>query len=323
LGKTLPKFTAFVFLILVAASAGAAQTGGLAPIFEGTPREPKKARVVAEFPANTFLENIAVGGAGELFVTSLEEGAVYRIEPRTGVKTEFAKLNGKIAGIALDRNGGMLLTGWADGKTPSVFFVDRRGRLRATVAVEGAVFLNGITPLGGDKFLIADSYKGVIWAFDARSRRYEVWLADDALARGDATNPFPGVNGLRIHGGAVYATNTERQKVFRIKLLPGGKAGKPELFAERINGDDFAIDPAGNLYVTTHVYNSVVRVAPDGTTAVVAELGEGAAGATALAYGRGKGDRTDLYFVTNGGMSLPPPGGVQKAKVVRLTIDPE
>lgn len=291
----------------------------LPPIFLNTPKEIVSAETIAEFPINTFLENIAVDKKGSLFTTSLEDGKIYKIAPN-GAKIEFAKIEGKIAGIIFDRKGDLLVTGWAGGKTPSVFRVSATGTVETVTAIDGAISLNGITHLDGDKFLIADSYKGVIWEFDAKTKKYGVWLEDAALARVNSNNPFPAVNGLKRFGNLLYATNTEQQTLLRIPILAKGKAGKPQLFVEKINGDDFAIDSSGNLYVTTHVYNNVVRVAPDGKIKVIAESGEGLTGSTALAFGRDKKDRQAIFVVTNGGMSLPPKNGVQPAKVVRLEV---
>lgn len=311
--KLLPTFCFFSLLPI------GANARELPPIFLNTPKAIVSAKTVAEFAAPTFLENIAVDKTGTLFVTSLEDGKIYQIAPG-GAKREFARIGGKIAGITFDRKGNLLVTGWAGGKTPSVFRVAPNGMAEVLTTIEGAAFLNGITHLGGDKFLIADSYRGAIWEFDAKTKKYGIWLEDAVLARSNPNNPFPGVNGLKRFGNVLYATNTERQTLLRIPLEAGGRAGTPKTLVEKINGDDFALDESGNLYVTTHVYNSVVRIAPDGTMKVIAESGEGVTGSTALAFGRGKKDRQAIFVVTNGGMSLPPQDGVQSAKVVRLEV---
>ena len=44
------------------------------------------------------------------------------------------------------------------------------------------------------------------------------------------------------------------------------------------------------------------------------------AGSTALAFGRGEGDRTSIDVVTNGGMSFSLPTGLEAAKVVKLDV---
>lgn len=306
-------------LMIWAFAANSVTAQELPPIFRNTPKQIVTAKTLAEFPVNTFLENIIVDKSGNLFVTSLEDGTIYRLSPG-GERAEFAKIKGKIAGLAFDSKNNLLVTGWADGKTPSVFQISPSGTVSTLATLNDAIFLNGIEPLKDDRFLIADSYKGVIWEFDAKAKTAQIWLSDELLTRSDVKNPFPAVNGLKIYRNALYATNTERRQIVRIPLLKNGKAGKPEIFVRDVNLDDFAFDEQGNLYATTHVYNSVVRVAPSGSVTTIAELEQGVAGSTALAFGRAKDDQTQVYVVTNGGMSFPPLGGVQSAKVVKLAV---
>jgi hypothetical protein len=47
---------------------------------------------------------------------------------------------------------------------------------------------------------------------------------------------------------------------------------------------------------------------------------QGVVGSTAVAFGRHANDAHCLYCVTNGGMFLPPSGGVMPAHVVRLDV---
>ena len=67
------------------------------------------------------------------------------------------------------------------------------------------------------------------------------------------------------------------------------------------------------------MHNSVVRVGPDGAVTTVGGLAQGLAGATAVAFGRGP-DAHAIFVTTNGGMSAPPPGGVQPGRVVRIEV---
>lgn len=309
----------FIFLIFGLLVFGQTNRGQqLPPIFADTPRQIVAARMIAEFPVNTFLENVVVDKKGDLFVNSYEDGKIYRVTT-AGAKSEFARISGKVAGITFDKKGNLIISGVTDDKKAAIFRVDKGGKVETLATIDDAIFFNGVTHLSGDKFLIADSYKGAIWEFDAKSKTSAIWLADESLARSNTNNPTPAVNGLKIYKNAVYATNTQNQKILRIPITAGGKAGKLELFVEKINGDDFAFDDAGNLYVTTHIYNNVVRVAPDGKMTVIAAENEFVTGDTALVFGRGK-DKNAIFVVTNGGMSLPPAGGVQTAKIVRLEV---
>jgi sugar lactone lactonase YvrE len=303
------------FLMLIAGNDKAQQ---LPPIFADTPKQIVAARTIAEFPVNTFLENVVADKKGVLFVNSYEDGKVYRVTT-AGAKTEFAQIPGKVAGIAFDRQGNLIISGVTNEKKAAVFRVDKLGKVETLATIDDAVFLNGVAYLNGDKFLIADSYKGAIWEFDAKTKTAAIWLADDSLARANTNNPTPAVNGLKIYKNNLYATNTQNQKIFRIPIASNGTARKPELFADKINGDDFAFDENGNLFVTTHVYNNVVRVAPDGKMTIIAAEDESVTGDTALVFGRGR-DRNAIFVVTNGGMSNPPAGGVQTAKIVRLEV---
>jgi sugar lactone lactonase YvrE len=289
----------------------------LPPIFAETPREIIADKTIAEFPVNTFLENIAVNKKGDLFITSLEDGKIYRVS-NAGAKSEFAKIDGKIAGLVFNKKENLIVSGWAGGTIPSVFIVSKQGKLESSTPVAGAIFLNGVTWLKGDKFLIADSYKGAIWEFDAKAKTSKVWLENEMFARSDEENAFPAVNGLKIFKNILYATNTERQQILRIPVLANGSAGKPEIWLKNINGDDFAFDGSGNLFLTTHVYNSVLKITPNGKTTVIAEDGN-LIGDTSLVFGSGK-NKNSIVVVTNGGISFPPKEGVQTAKVVKIEV---
>jgi putative intracellular protease/amidase/sugar lactone lactonase YvrE len=296
----------------------AALNNSLPPIFTNTPEVIAPAKTIAHFPLNTFLENIAVDLQGNFFVTSYEEGKIYRVTT-TGDITEVANVNGNVAGIIVDRQGNLLVAGATKEKIATVFRIQPNGVVEAIITIPEAIFLNGMTPLTENRYLIADSYKGAIWEIDAVEKTARVWLQHERLARSNPHHPFPAVNGLKIYNSTLYASNTQRQHLIRISIHNDCTAGSPELFLTNVNLDDFAFDEQGNLYATTHVYNSVVRIAPDGQMTTIAKAEQGMAGSTALTFGR-TGDRTAIYVTTNGGMSLPLPSGLEPAKVVRLEV---
>ena len=290
----------------------------LPPIFDQTPKAIVPDFLFAEFPVNTFLENIAINAIGTLFITSYEDGIIYEINP-SGQRREFARVDGKTAGIAFDQEGNLLVSG-ATSQGISAIFKITQSEVETLVTIADALFLNGMTHLIDDRYLIADSYLGAIWEFNATQKSAKVWLEHDVLDRRSLENPIPGVNGLKIFQGILYASNTQYQHLVRIPISADGSPGSPEIFVRNANIDDFAFDVQGNLYGTTHIYDSVVRIAPDGTMTTIAEAEQGMTGSTALAFGRTEDDRTSIYVTTNGGMSLPPKTGIQPAKVVRLEI---
>jgi hypothetical protein len=289
---------------------------GLPPIYDRTPVEIKAGSTVAEFPAGTFLENIAIGEGGTLYVNSYLEGKVYRIGS-DGKPKLWASVDGTIAGIALNPDGTALLSGWVKGKEPAVFFVNAAGRTEVLAKLDGGMFPNGVVRIAAGRFLIADSYKGVIWEVNSETRSATLWLADELLARGDAADPTPAVNGIKLFGGTLYVSNTAKQLLVKVPLV-NGRAGRPEVLLKNIGLDDFDFDEAGVLYGATHVYNSLVRVGRDGKVTVLAGLAQGMAGSTALAYSSAGGGQ--VFVTTNGGMSMPPAGGVQTGKVVQVNL---
>jgi len=313
-------------IALLGAGFAAKAIAQLPPLYANVPVSLVPAETVAEFPPNTFLESIVVDEAGTLYITSYEEGKIYRIQ--SGAEPElFATIDGKVAGLEFTPDGGLLVSGWNREGVSTLFSVSIAGEVKTLLTLPDAQFLNGITRLAvdtvpgalGDRYLIADSYIGAIWEFNTTTNTARIWLQDPMLARATTENPTPAVNGLKIHEGVLYASNTAKATLLKIPLQADGEPGAIEVFVQPAVIDDFAIDPAGNLYGTTHVFNSVVRIAPDGSMTTIAQAEQGMTGSTALAFGTGS-DCASVYVVTNGGMTLPPPEGVQSAEVVRLEI---
>ncbi len=292
---------------------------GLPPIFAEVPVAIAPSHRVAEFPPGTFLESIAVSPDGTLFVSSHLDGKVLRIGA-DGVPVVHAAIAGKATGLALTSAGDLLLTAWDADGLPTVYSISPQGVVAVLATLPDAIFLNGLTPLSPSSYLIADSYRGAIWQLDLANQSVSLWLEHPLLARSSEDQEFPAVNGLKIYGQMLYASNTERMQLIGIPIEPNGQPGEPEIFVEPVNLDDFAFDREGNLYGTTHIYNSVVKITPDRRITTIAEAEQGMAGSTALAFGAGADDRTSLYVVTNGGLSFPLPSGLETAKVVRLDI---
>lgn len=292
---------------------------GLPPIYTDTPLGVVPHEIVATFPVNTFLENIAVATDGTLYITNHEVGEVLRLSPGSD-PTVFARAEGKVTGITFAPNGDLILTGWNREGAAVILSIAPDGTVTTRSTLPEAQFLNGITPLTANTYVTADSYRGVIWQFDAETDQVSPWLDHPLLARSNPENPFPAANGIKRFGDTLYVSNTEQMLLLKIPIDSDHQAGTPEVFVEQTNIDDFAFDQQGNLYAATHVYNSVLKITPAGSTTVIAEAEQGVIGSTATAFGRGTGDVTSLYVVTNGGMFLPPPGGVVPAHIVRLAV---
>jgi DNA-binding beta-propeller fold protein YncE len=297
------------------ACTNAALAQNLPPIFDGTPRAIAPAQTVAEFPKPTFLENLIVTDDG-LVVTSHEDGRLLRIVPGRAPQT-LATVPGKINGVAASGAGGFVLTAFDPAGKAVVHLVSKDGRVEKSMAVEGAQFLNGIESMGSGFYLIADSYRGVVWRLDANRMRVDLWLQSPLLERADTSSPLPAANGIRRDGHTVLVSNTARMTLVRVPLNPDGSAGPPAVWKDRLNIDDFALQPDRSIVAATHIYNSVIRIDPQGRTEVIAEAAQGMTGSTSVALSK---DGRTAYVTTNGGLFLPPPGGVQPGRVVELKL---
>jgi putative intracellular protease/amidase/sugar lactone lactonase YvrE len=296
-----------------------ALNGQIPAIFDRTPDAIAATQVLAEFPAHTFLENIAIDSQGTIFVTSYEEGKIYRITP-SGECKEFASINGNVAGVVVDRAGNLLVAASINSQGSAILQIDPTGVVETPITLPEAMFLNGMIHLKGDRYLVADSYKGAIWEVDAIFKTARIWIQDNLLTRSDSNNPLPAVNGIKIYNDFLFASNTQRQLLIRVPLAENRTPGVPEVFLTNVNLDDFAFDIRGNLYGTTHIYNSVIQISPEKQIVTIAKAEQGMVGSTALVFGRSESDITSIYVTTNGGMSLPLPTGLEPAKVVRLEV---
>jgi sugar lactone lactonase YvrE len=292
---------------------------GLPPIFAETPVSLVPCHTLTEFDPNTFLESIAISSDGKLFVSSHFDGKIFQIGS-DGVPVVRAEISGKATGLVFTDVGDLLLTAWDANNLSTVFTISPQGEVAVLVTMPDAIFLNGLTPLTSHSYLIADSYRGAIWELNQAEKTVRIWLEHPTLARSSTDKEFPGVNGLKIYSSYLYASHTEKMQLVKIPIQPDGQPGEPEIFVQPINLDDFAFDQAGNLYGTTHIYNSVVKITPNGQVTTIAQAEQGMTGSTALAFGRGESDRASIYVVTNGGMSFPSPTGLEPARVVRLDV---
>jgi glutamine cyclotransferase len=310
---------AFGVALFSISTLSAAQT--LPPIFDGVERTIKPGNVIAEFPKNTFLENLLVDKSGDIYATSHEEGVIYRIDPK-GTKTLFARVDGKVAGITRSQKQGFLLTGSDRNGAQKLYLIDRSGKTTDTIGAGDAVFLNGLTQIDSRTYLATDSYKASIWKIDVKTKQVSLWLQHELLARADEKNPIPAANGIKFDSKQrrVLLSNTAKQLLIEVPMIASGNAGTPRVLRDKVNIDDFVVDATGDVYAATHVYNSVIRIGTDMKVAVIAEAEQGMTGSTAVALHTDRNGKRALFVSTNGGMFLPPPSGVQGGKIVSINL---
>lgn len=305
---------------------------------------------IHEFSQNYFLENIAIRSNGGVLVTVHNRNELvyvdphYPSQPKPAPAAVIYRFDAGVSGIVEVEHDQFYISVGEIGKQGSYgvyrvdmsgFASDSHGNVTSNADVEkvatvpDALFLNGSALLSREKgiILLADSIVGSVFALDVKSGKVDTWLKDRQLEKVTENPMMPGVNGIKIHKGHLYLSNTDSKTFLRAELLSSNTteytAGKVEIVQEKLNADDFAFDEDGSAYLTTHVYESVVKLdAADGKRSTVAGgLGDiVCAGTTAAAFGRTEGDRTSLYVTTHGGMSYREQSEVGPARLLRVEV---
>ncbi|MFJ8624867.1 hypothetical protein ACIRD3_18755 [Kitasatospora sp. NPDC093550] len=132
----------------------------------------------------------------------------------------------------------------------------------------------------------ADSALGVVYAVPADGGPATTW-SDDALLK--PTAAF-GANGLKVHHGAVWVSNTDTGNVVRIPIGDNGTAGPAEVRVGGLAGiDDFAFTGRGDaLIAALNSPNQAVYVAGDGSHHTVLTGTDGLSNPTSVAVRGGK-----------------------------------
>ena len=270
------------------------------------------AHIVKTYGPGMWFEGIGAGPDGTLYLAENRgenyatgdkhqvEGQVIARRPDGQERVFFAAPKGSTVGVfAFGPDGTMYLAG--TGGNLGLWRIDPNGQGRLFAPMPRGAWPNGVTMGPDGQLYVADSSLGVIWRVapqtGALSKAYE---GDVLRARRYLALP-PGANGLHFFGRELFVTVSDSGKLLKFQLGEDGRLGEPAVAASGIPADDFTIDRQGSVYLTTHIYNTLVRVDPDGRRTVIATAAQGIVGATACVFGTGAKDQGTLYAVTDGG----------------------
>lgn len=292
----------------------AAVTGGLmvAPAAAQSP----PVTTVASYPHGAFLENLSVDPGGKLLFTSYLDQTLMtwngRSAPAPLVRLDVhpVAVLARANDIIVSAHGKPFTAGAAFTATNQILVLDRRGKVTRQVALPDALFLNGLVEIAPDAILAADSLAGKIWRFNPVTGSVEPWLADPLLAADPAVpSQRPGANGLKVHDGWLYISNSARGTLHRVRLSGRSPTGALELFAATGPIDDFTFLADGSIAAATHGAR-LVRIMPGGAIADIMASGCDAC-TSVTTFGRSR----DLIVLTTGNLLE---GGDAPARVLRV-----
>ncbi|WP_425409865.1 ester cyclase [Hyphococcus sp.] len=282
---------------------------------------------VMRFNSGEFPEGLIDDGKGGLLLTMLFDNKILSIAPDNDVEV-FADLpfasdpksqQGTMC-IAKSKGGVIYLT--VHSRTPEhhgLWRLDEDGSARVVAAMPQDAIPNGLDIDDQGRVYIADS-SGAVWQWRPDASELTIWAADDLVRRRPYIGNFPGPNGLKVNKNYVYVTVSDTGAFIRIPIRKNGDAGDTELIAHGAPGDDFAIDSNGDAYVTTHPFNSLLKVTERGVEEIVADHEDGVIGPTSAAFVE-TANGPVLYVVTDGGLYAPLPGVEIVPKLFRIDID--
>ncbi len=249
-------------------------------------------------------ENLALEPNGSVDVTFNRALEVARVSP-DGSLTILATLpqatvgNAIVSGIVRMADG-TLYVNYNAGSQSGIWRIPPSGGTpRRVVAIAGAGALNGLAYDPGQHALYAtDSSLGVVWKVSLADDTASIWAQGTQLQPATATGK--GANGLKVHDGAVWVSNTTLGTLLRIPIQRDGTAGATSVAAQGVTGiDDFAFAPDGEVVAAQNALSeaSIVNV-HTGAHTVALTAADGLSNPTSVAIRGNKAYMTSGAYFT-------------------------
>ncbi|MEU1434727.1 hypothetical protein ABZ438_11595 [Streptomyces sp. NPDC005786] len=286
---TVSAFLAAAAALTTAAPAGATPGSG-GPLTD--------VRIAHHFDrdAGQSPENVALLPDGTAYVTFAAAHQIARISPRGAVHILATLPAPADDGVRTPVLGFALTTGIVRDADGTLYVLYATGtseltglwRLRPGQDPERIAALpadglpNGLALDERSKRLyITDSVLGTVRTVPTTGGTPTAWSTAPELA----STGFLGVNGAKVHDGALWVSNLDRGTLLRIPVRPGNRAGAPQVRASGLVGiDDFTFTGHGNqVLAALNGPNEVVRIRPDGTSTTVLDAADGLRGPTSIA----------------------------------------
>jgi hypothetical protein len=239
-------------------------------------------------------ENVSAEPDGSVDLTFSRARQVARVNPAGVVRilatlpdpgTDVTPVLGApfVTGIVRAHDG-TLYVGYATGTADltGIWRVTPAGSASRIVPLPADGLPNGLAlDERAGQLYVADSVLGTVWRAPLCGGAPVAWASDPALRPAG----FLGANGIKVHAGAVWVSNTDQGTVLRI---PVRRDGSPGAVASAVTGltgpDDFAFaGRADDLLVALDAANEVAYVATGRPPAIVLTAQDGLSNPTSVA----------------------------------------
>ncbi|MGW0876130.1 SMP-30/gluconolactonase/LRE family protein [Streptomyces sp. NPDC002740] len=254
-------------------------------------------------------ENITVDRTGTAYLTFSFARQVVRLSPGgrmrvlatlpAPAKASTPNLGKAFVGGIARADDGTLYVTYATGTADltGIWAVPPGGHPHRIAALPADGLPNGLAlDQRTGRLYVTDSVHGVIYRVPACGGKAVVWAEGETLQ----PSTFAGANGLKLHNGAVWATNLDKGTVLRIPVTARGTVGKVEVRATGMPSiDDFAFTGRGDTLLAARDDNEVDLVRPDGTHITVLTAQDGLQTATSIAVHDGTVYVPSATYLTN------------------------
>lgn len=199
---------------------------------------------------DSFLEGPSFDRAGNLYVTDIPYGRIFRISP-AGQWELVVQYDGWPNGLKIHRDGRIFI---ADYRRGILLLDPHAGAVTPFLTHRNSEGFKGVNDLifdaRGRLYFTDQGQSGIhdptgrVFSYDPDTRQLDCLIAN---------GPSPNGLVLNVEENVLYVGMTRGNAVWRLPLLPGGGTSKVGIFTQLAGGvsgaDGLALDENGNVYV--------------------------------------------------------------------------